>query len=165
MTLQHLTFLVGLFTGPDYQMIDLKDGFVRISTSKYSVEIPKGWEVSEETSFGQREYQGKAGEMTTMTGSAANRTFDQLYQTSLFFITRSMPGGKPTPYRLSKSEKGLDVMSFEILNDEKRAVAKYVIFKNSKSQILALSVKFKDKKSEADVQKSFDRMVKTAEMK
>ena len=148
----------------DYEAIDLKDGFVRVNTKKYSVEIPKGWEVGEETGFGQREYVSKKGEMSTMTGSAVNRTWDQLYQTSLFFVRRS-GAGEPTPYKLSKSAKGLDVMSFEMVNDKKQPVSKYVIFKNDKSEILALSVKIKDRSVEKDLEKAFERMVKTAEMK
>lgn len=164
MTLQSLTYLAALAFGGDFELTDLKDGYVRIKTKKYSVEVPKGWEVGEETSFGQREYSSKKGEMSTMTGSAVNRTWDQLYQTSLYFITRSS-AGTPTPYRLTKSEKGLDVMSFEMIDDNKKPVSKYVIFKNTKSEILALSVKIKDRKEEKELEKAFVRMVKTAEMK
>jgi hypothetical protein len=52
-----------------------------------------------------------------------------------------------------------------MVNDKKQPVSKYVIFKNDKSEILALSVKIKDRSVEKDLEKAFERMVKTAEMK
>jgi uncharacterized protein YecE (DUF72 family) len=164
MNLQTLSYLTAIFSMTGVETTDLKDGFLRIETSKYVVEIPKGWEIGEETSFGQREFHSKKGELGTMTGGSTNSSWDQLYRTSLYFVTRSVPG-KPTPYKLGKSKSGYETMSFEMQNVEKKPTAKYVIFKNTKSEILALSVRITDQKNATELEKAFDRMINTAKMK
>jgi hypothetical protein len=164
MNLQTLGYLVALVNLAEVKTTDLKDGFVRVDTPKYMVEIPKGWEIGEETSFGQREFHSERGELGTMTGGKSDRTWDQLYQTSLFFVRRAVPG-TPTAYRLGKSKTGYETMSFEMMNADKKPTAKYVIFKNTNSEILALSVRITDQKNAKDLEKAFDRMINTAKMK
>ncbi len=147
----------------DVKTEDLGDGFVRITAPKYVVEIPKGWEVGRETSFGQREYMGADGEMGTMTGSAKGSNWDRLYQTSLFFIRRSMKG-EPTPYKIVKAKQGYEAMTFNMMYEE-RPVARYVILMNDKEEILALSVKIPTKAKQKEMEKAFQRMVDTAKMR
>jgi hypothetical protein len=148
--------------GSDLKTTDLKDGFVRVETPKYVIEVPKGWEVGEETSFGQREING--GGMTTMTGGRTKATWDELYKTSLYFIRRGTKD-EPTPFRLGKNKKGYETMSFEMVNKDKQPSSKYVILKNAKAEILALSIKIKSPKSEKEMDKIFLRLISTADIK
>jgi len=152
-----------LFVDETTKIVDLKDGFVRVLTTKYEVELPIGWQVGTETTFGQREFGSKKdGQMTAMTGSARESSWDQLYQTSLYFIKRSMKGS-PTPFKISKSKQGYDAMSFSMMLDEV-PVARYVILKNDKKDILALSVKIPSKSAKENLEGIFDRLVKTAKL-
>jgi len=146
----------------DAKLVELKDGFVRVETSAYSLEVPKGWVVSKETSFGQREFDGPKGRMTAMTANAGpNPDWDRLYQTSLYFIMREKRG-KATPYKISKTSQGYNSCSFTILDDEGFADRRYVLLHSPKGPVLALSVKIPDKKLESELQSAFDRMVKSA---
>ena len=143
---------------------DLKDGFVRVETSKYTIEVPKGWEVGAETSFGQREIVSNTGALTTMTGGASKLTWQQLYDTSLYFIRRTTKD-EPTPFRIGKNKKGYETMSFEMVGKDKQPSSKYVILKNAKSEILALSVKIKSVKTEKEMNRIFERLISTADIK
>lgn len=102
----------------DAKITDLGDGYCRIHSPTYSVEVPKGWEVSSQTPWGQRTMhpKSKSGELGVMTAPPGRQTWDQLYQTSLYFIQRESKG-KPTPYRISKMPNGLEAASFELLDD------------------------------------------------
>lgn len=145
------------------KVLDLKDGFVRVKTPKYEVEVPSGWEVGAQTSFGQREFSSKKdGQMSAMTGNAREQSWDQLYQTSLFFIKRSIKG-TPTPFKVFKSKQGYEAISFSMVVDE-LPVARYVILKNDKKDILALSVKIPTKTARESLGAIFDRLVTTAKM-
>lgn len=164
MNLQNLAYLLAVANLGEVEVVDLKDGFVRVKTAKYSVEVPKGWEIGEETSFGQREIVSDKGELGLMTGGKTRSSWEQLYQTSLYFIRRSSPG-TPTPFRLGKNKRGYETMSFEMIDAEKRPLSKYVIFKNKESEILALSVKIPSQKSVKDMDRAFERLLNSAEMK
>ena len=48
-----------MFFQADAKIVDLRDGFVRVETAAYSIEVPKEWKVSEETRWGQRKAKGK----------------------------------------------------------------------------------------------------------
>jgi hypothetical protein len=146
----------------DAKLVPLKDGYVRVETSAYSLEVPKGWVVSKETSFGQREFDGPKGSMTAMTANAGPKPdWDRLYQTSLYFIMREKRG-KATPYTLGKTDQGFNTCSFTILDDSGFADRRYVLLHSPKGALLALSVKIPDKKLESELQATFDRMVKSA---
>lgn len=148
----------------DATIVDLRDGFVRVKTSSYEVEVPKGWNVTRETSFGERTFRAEKGEMTAMTARGAGaQGWDRLYRTSLFFIQRSNPG-KATPYELSKTAQGYEAASFSILNEDGFAKARYVILKHPNDNILALSVKIPDRRDERSLRAAFDRMVRTAKL-
>lgn len=149
----------------DTKTEDLKDGYVRVTTASYTLEVPKGWDVSGETSFGQREMSGAKTKMTAMTagGGGGPTNWDQLYQTAVWFSTRE--GGKATPYKLSKSAQGYEAMSYTVVNENGFATNRYVILKAPKGAILALSVKIPDEKRESELMKHFDRLVKTASIK
>ena len=157
--------LTALLPSDTAKVVDLKDGFVQVSTAKYVVEIPKGWEIGEQTSFGQREFKPEKpedGQLGTMTGSARNQSWESLYRTSLFFIQRSTPG-VPTPFKISKSEQGYEAMSFSMMKEDVPS-ARYVILKNTKNEILALSVKIPSKDQQKTLEQVFDRLVKKAKM-
>lgn len=144
---------------------DLGDGFVRLDTPAYTLEVPKGWAVSRETSFGQRTMESGKSQMTAMTaGGPVEPNWDRLYQTSLYFIRRENPG-KPTPYKISKSAQGYEACSFSILDEDGFASARYVILRNKEGRILALSVKIPEKRKERELQRAFDRMIRTAVVK
>lgn len=155
--------LLALVLSVDAKITDLKDGFVRVETASYRIEVPKGWEVSRETSFGQREMTSPEGKMTAMTAPGGGRQgWERLYRTSLFFIMREKEG-KATPYSISKTAQGYEACTFSILDKEGFAERRYVILKNPKSEnILALSVKIPERKRERELVAAFDRLVKTA---
>jgi len=161
MTLQNLSYLAALVAMVEPTITDLKDGYIRVETKKYTVEVPKGWEVGEETSFGQREFHSSKGEIGTMTGSAKGSNWDRLYNTSLYFIQRREKA-TPTPYKLGKNKKGYETMSFEMMGKDGKPTSKYVILKNAKEDILALSVRITQVKSENELKKAFDRLISTA---
>jgi hypothetical protein len=146
----------------DAKIVDLKDGFVQVVTRAYTVEVPKGWTVSRETGFGQREFESSKGRLTAMTANAGPKPdWDGLYRTSLYFIMREKRG-KATPYELGKTDKGYGTCSFSILNSEGFADRRYVLLHNPKGPVLALSVKIPDPKQESELKTAFDRLVRTA---
>lgn len=156
--------LASVSLGQDVKTEDLKDGFVRVTTPTYTIELPKAWKVGKESSFGQREMWSEEGRMSAMTAPGGGRQgWEQLYRTSLYFIQREGPG-KPTPYKITKSAQGYEACSFSILDDEGFAKKRYVILKATNDNILALSIKIPDKKKEKDLAATFDRLVKTAKV-
>ena len=107
----------------------------KLETKNYTVELPEGWEAGEETSFGQREIHppsqkaadsdvNAGASMSTMTGPGLGKqSWDQLYQTSLYFITRFGASSKKmvaTPYKLGKSAQGFEACSWTSRGSKKR---------------------------------------------
>jgi hypothetical protein len=152
--------------GPnDAKMIDLKDGFVRVETKAYIFEVPKGWAVSSETPWGARDMTPEkgSGAMGAMTAPPSTQSWDQLYRTSLYFITREKPG-KATPYVLGKAPQGYETMSFQVAGTDGFADRRYTILKSKENRILALSVKIPSKDQEKKFMDMFDRMIKSAKI-
>ena len=147
----------------DMKKTDLEDGWTRVETAAYTVEIPKGWTLGKETPYGAREVkpsEGK-GEMGTMTAGPTDEGWDALVRTSLGFILREKPG-KATPYTLSKSKGGYEACSFRVIDLDGFAARRYTLLKAPSKKVLALSVKIPDKASEKAYDAIFKRMVDTA---
>jgi hypothetical protein len=150
------------------------DDYVVVDTPTYKMEVPKGWVVGEETPFGQREILPKestdnVGMFTAMTGPGAGKgSWERLYQTSLFFIRRSYREKKvvATPFKITKTKQGYEAAAWTMEDENKRPLARYVILKNDKGDILALSVKIPDTKTgKKTMEKHFERMVASATLK
>lgn len=140
--------------------------FVLVDTAKYSFEIPKGWSVGAETPWGARDMspESGAGKLGAMTAGPTQASWDQLYQTSLYFIQRE-ESGRATPFRLGKTKNGFESMSFEVLNKDNFANRRYVLIKNNAGSALALSVRIPSKRDEKEFVAYFKRMVDTAKIK
>ena len=69
--------------------IDSSD-FVLFESDKYSFEVPRGWSVGKETPWGARDITTKSdsGKFGAMTAGPTQASWDELYQTSLYFIKR-----------------------------------------------------------------------------
>ncbi len=147
----------------DAKVTDLGDGYVRVSTEIYSIEVPKGWVVSRETPWGQRKATNEAGELGVMTAGNTRSTWDELYRTSLFFIQRERKG-KPTPYEITKTAQGYEACTFSILDEEGFADRRYVLLKSKAGEAIALSVQIRDRKATKDLVAHFDRLVKSAKI-
>jgi hypothetical protein len=143
---------MGAIGAPPESPADVSKKFVTLDTRSYTLESPEGWVVSEETPFGQREIHprddargAKIGAMSAMTGAGLGRQdWEQLYRTSLFYITRSFPPAKfeARPFTLLKTRKGYDACTWTMEEKgTKRVAARYVILKSTTGNILALSVK------------------------
>ncbi|MBL8049561.1 MAG: hypothetical protein JNJ45_12865 [Chthonomonas sp.] len=147
----------------DVKIVELKDGIVRIETKGYSFEIPKEWTVGKETPWGARDIKSTTagGKLGTMTANAQSETWDSLYRTSLYFITREEKG-EPTPYRQITSKMGYEGIAFEVLDEKQYAKRRFVLIKNKEGRALALSVDIKNPKDEKKILQAFDRMVDTA---
>lgn len=156
---------IGAFAQKDVRSTDLGDGFVRIVTASYTIEVPKGWEVGAETSFGQRKVAPEKGsaEIGIMTAPPNKNSWDQLYQTSLYFILRE-EDGKPTPYKLTKTDQGYEAASFSVLDAQGFAKRRYVLLKSKENRLLALSIKIPAKQDEKSLANYFDRLVRSARM-
>ncbi len=140
--------------------------FVPVQTDQYSFEVPKGWTVGKETPWGARDVtpENGNGKLGAMTAGPTSASWEELYRTSLYFIKREEPGD-PTPFRLGKTKKGYECMSFEVLNKEKFASRRYTLLKDSKGNALALSVKIPSVKEEKKYAEFFKRMVDSAKLK
>ncbi|MBI5706120.1 MAG: hypothetical protein HZC36_03925 [Armatimonadetes bacterium] len=150
----------------DAKTLNLGDGYSRVETASYLIEVPAGWEVSEETPWGQRKAhpKGAEGELGVMTAPPGGQSWDQLYQTSLYFILRESKG-KPTPYRLGKTASGLETASFEVLDDQGFAARRFVLMRGKDGRLLALSVKVPTRNADKEWSKHFDRLAATAKFK
>lgn len=145
----------------DAEVVDLKDGYVRVTTREYSIEVPRAWRVSTETPWGQRDAVGDGGKLGVMTAGASDATWDELYRTSLFFIMRERRG-KATPFTVSKTDQGYEACSFSILDEDGFAERRYVLLKAPSREVIALNVRIDDRKSEKELARHFERMVRTA---
>lgn len=149
--------------------------YEKVITKAYSFEAPKGWEVTAETSFGQREILPKDKELaksgsafSSMTGPGLGRqSWDQLYKTSLFFITRSYGDRKvtPTAVKMIKTKLGYEAATWNMLDEEKNIIAKYVVLKSTTFNILALSVKAGKTENLVKLEQQFQHMIDTASLK
>lgn len=161
-----IAFAIGHVQAPDVKITALPDGFVRVTSKDYAVEVPKLWTVGSQTPWGARSITpGKTAEteLGVMTAGVTKQSWDQLYQTSLFFIMRQEPG-KATPYRLGKTKSGYDSCSFEVANDRGFVKRKYVLLKDAHGAAIALSVIIGDPKQEKQISTYFNRMVENAEI-
>lgn len=148
----------------DVQKTALPDGFVRVTTDVYSVEVPKAWVVGNQTPWGARTIspeKSKETELGVMTAGITHQSWDQLYQTSLFFILRQEPG-KATPYRLGKTKSGYESCSFEVADTSNFIKRKYVLLKDAQGAAIALSVVIGNRQEEKEISTYFDRMVSSA---
>jgi hypothetical protein len=149
----------------DAKLVDLKDGYVRVEGKTYSIEIPKGWTVEPETRWGQRKISPSGGgELGAMTAPPSQQSWDELYDTALFFIMRDEKGDA-TPYEKVKTKQGYEAASFSVLDKERFAKRRFIMIKEPNKGLLALSVKIPDKKLEDVWAAHFKRMVDTAQFK
>ncbi|CAN5573049.1 hypothetical protein BH11ARM1_BH11ARM1_01040 [soil metagenome] len=161
-----LTVALGQVQSKDVQYTALPDGFVRVTSKIYAVEVPKTWIVGSQTPWGARSITPQASENTelgVMTAGVTKQSWDQLYKTSLMFIMRQEKGN-PTAYRLGKTKTGYESCSFEVANDAGFVKRKYVLLKDKHGAAIALSVIIGDPKDEKKISSYFDRMVSTAKI-
>jgi hypothetical protein len=153
--------------GPaDAKLIDLVDGYVRVETATYTLEVPKEWKVTPETRWGQRKISpAGGGELGAMTAPPSQQSWDQLYDTALYFILRDGDGGKPTKYEIVKTKRGYEAASFSIIDKEGFAKERYMMVKHPEKGLLALSVAIPNKDGEKQWAAHFKRMVDSAEFK
>jgi hypothetical protein len=149
----------------DAKIVNLADGFVRVETAAYSFEVPKGWAVGRETPWGARDLKPASGPgaLSAMTAGPSDAGWDQLYQTSLFFIRREA-AGKPTPYKVEKTKQGYEACTFSMMDDEGFANRRYVLLKTPSGKVLALSVKIPSRENEKTLQPIFSRFVTSAKI-
>ncbi len=138
----------------DYQLL---------KTDSYSIEIPKGWKVSPETFFGQRKVKPSSGkgELGLMTAPPSRQSWEQLYRTSLFYILREEEG-KATPFKLTKTKRGYEAATFDVVDRDGFNGRRYVLIKHAEKGLLAVSVAIPEKATEKEWAKHFKRMVDTA---
>lgn len=160
-TLFALTLLLQL--PKDAKTTNLGDGYSRVETTSYVIELPTGWDVSEQTPWGQRKAnpKGSDGELGVMTAPPGRQSWEQLYQTSLYFILREEEG-KPTPYRLGKTSSGLETASFEVLDDGGFAARRFILMRGKDGRLLALSVRVPSREADKEWTKHFNRLTRTA---
>ena len=142
---------------------DLKDGYVRFKSDTYQIDVPKDWKVSSETWYGQRKVSPKSGggELGVMTAPPSRQSWDQVYQTALFYINRE-ESGQPTPYVLTKTKNGYEAATFRVKDSNGFAKRHYVMIKHEEKGLLALSVTIPNEDSEKAWTKHFKRMVDSA---
>lgn len=150
----------------DAKTLNLGDGYSRVETASYLIEVPTGWEVSDETTWGQRKAnpRGAEGELGVMTAPPMRQSWEQLYQTSLYYILRESKG-KPTPYRLGKTVSGLETASFEVLDDAGFAARRFILIRGKDGRLLALSVKVPSRSADKEWSRHFERLAATAKFK
>ena len=160
-----LTVLIGATLGVSVGMAQPKTAtkYETLKTDAYSIEIPKGWKVSPETFFGQRKVKPSSGrgELGLMTAPPSRQSWQQLYQTSLFYILREEKG-KATPYKLTKTKRGYEAATFDVVNKDGFNSRRYVLIKHPEKGLLAISVSIPEKSTEIEWAKHFKRMVDTA---
>lgn len=147
----------------DAKTVNLNDGYSRVETESYVIELPTGWKVSEQTPWGQRKAnpKGSQGELGVMTAPPGRQSWEQLYQTSLYFILREEEG-KAMPYRLSKTPSGLETASFEVLDGSGFASRRFILIRGKDGRLLALSVKVPSREADKEWTKHFERLSRTA---
>lgn len=163
-TLSTLFALTALLQLPnDAKTTNLGDGYSRVETSSYVIELPTGWDVSEQTPWGQRKANAKGvdGDLGVMTAPPGRQSWEQLYQTSLYFILREEEG-KPTPYRISKTSIGLEAASFEVLDRAGFAARRFFLMRGKDGRLLALSVRVPSRQADKEWTKHFERLTRTA---
>lgn len=140
--------------------------FTQIDTPGYSFEIPEGWNFGKETPWGARDITPKAGfgKIGAMTAGPTTASWDELYETSLFFIQREEKG-VASPFKTGKTKQGFECMSFDVTNSEGFADRRYTLMKNSAGKALALSVKIPSREQESEYAAIFKRMVDSAKIK
>ncbi len=160
-----LPLVLAQTTEPDHSIVDLKDGYVRVETKTYSIEVPKGWKVTPETRWGQRKIAPTGGgELGVMTAPPSRASWDDLYDTSLYFIMRESEG-TPTPYTVTKLKNGLEAATFAVKDERGFANRRYVLVKHPEKGLLALSVRIPGTDTEKEWAAHFDRMVASAKFK
>lgn len=155
-----------------------KPEYRKVDTSNFTIEVPAGWAVSDETPWGSRDIRPSveskvvtAASMSSMSGPGLGRqSWDRLYDTSLYFITRYDRQGKmkATPYALAKSRRGFETCSWDMTDADGKVVQRHVILKHTNGNILALSVKIPSDASAKERQqldRMFAHMVDTAVIK
>lgn len=154
-----------------------KPVYETIKTESYTLQIPKGWMMSDETPWGARQIrppssEGElgAGSLSTMTGRGAGRqSWDRLYQTSLYFIMRGTGGRemRPTPYSMLTTQQGYEACAWDMIGEKDLLLQRHAILRHTNGNILAVSVKFPKNASES-IRKQLDRhfwhMVHTAKL-
>ena len=144
--------------------------YVKSANDKYAIEAPEGWEISAETPFGQREIaskQKKSGSMSVMSAAGSGaKSWDELYRTSLYFITRYQKEElKATPYKLGKTKSGLESCSWDMTDRDGKLRSKHVILKETSGKILALSGRFQPETDTKTLESDFRHLVETARIK
>jgi hypothetical protein len=147
----------------DAKVQDLGDGYMRVTTATYVIDVPRGWEVGRETPWGQRDAKPdkSGGKLGVMTAPPGQQSWDSLYRTSMYFIMREEQGDA-TPYQVTKLENGLEAMTFSIKDKTGFEARRYVLVKSPEKGLLALSVRVPGPKEAEQWAKHFDRMVKSA---
>lgn len=150
----------------DYSVTALEDGYVRVETKTYTIEVPKGWKVSNETPWGARKAapNGDKGELGVMTAPPGQQSWDQLYDTSLYFIMREEKG-TATPYKIVKTKAGLEAAEFGVTDSKGFLSRRYLLVKDPAKGLLALSVRIPGSDVEKQWAKHFKRLVDTAKFK
>ena len=156
----------GSSTGKEIKMTKAQKGMTIVETDKYTIEIPDGWKVGNETPWGARDInpQAGSGKFGAMTAGPTNAGWDQLYKTSLGFIKREEPGTE-TPYHEGKTKNGYESMSFEVANKAGFVSRRYTLIRNSKGNVLALSIRIPSPDVEKEFVSMFKHMVDTAKLK
>jgi hypothetical protein len=159
--------LVGIAGSGDKSVTtDLGDGYVRVKTPDYSVDVPKGWLIGDQTPWGARAIlpkEGSQAELGVMTAGITKQSWESLYETSLFFILRQEKG-KATPYKISKLKNGYEACRFEVVDETNFAKRRYVLLKSTEGRAIALSVIITNKANEKQIVTWFNRMVESAKI-
>lgn len=138
--------------------------------TKEGAKIGDNWESRGDKSASRRPETEKGPSMSSMTGPGLGKqSWDQLYKTSLFYITRSVREGgskmKPTAYTLGKSKQGFETCSWTMNDTDSHPLARHVILKHTNANILALSVKLPPaatRETKERLERIFQHMVDTA---
>ena len=150
---------------PDVRIEPLDDGYVRVIAPSYTVEVPEGWEVGRVTPYGSRDFEPAdgAGDMNVMTAPPSESTWEDTYRTALYFILRNNPTDEPTAYKVYDHGNGIEAAAFVVKNADGFAYRRFVLLKHPTQGLMALSVRIPSEEDEEAWQKSFERLVETAE--
>ncbi|MEQ1822202.1 MAG: hypothetical protein ABL949_06820 [Fimbriimonadaceae bacterium] len=140
--------------------------FTQIDTPGYSFEIPEGWNFGKETPWGARDITPKTGQgkIGAMTAGPTTASWDDLYQTSLYFIQREEKG-VASAFKTGKTKQGFECMTFNVTNGDGFANRRYTLLKDKAGKALALSVKIPSREQESEYAAIFKRMVDSAKIK